>query len=150
MGSRWWNEQRQIAYRSTDFHCAACGVPKERAVRGYLNAHEVYEIDYAKGRMSLKEIVPLCVNCHDFIHLGRLTMLSQKGEITQARYVFVIRHGEEVLRKVGLRKPTLAEQERLIANQKVAPWSAWRLMLEGKEYGPKYKSQADWERHFNA
>ena len=30
-GQIWWNETRQKAYKSTDYHCVACGVQKHEA-----------------------------------------------------------------------------------------------------------------------
>lgn len=139
LGGPWWNKVRQEAYRSTDFHCAACGVPKHLAqFVQHLEAHEVYEIDYLMGLSVFVEVVPLCNCCHSYIHGGRLSWLLETGKITHARYASVIQHGERVLRvaKLPLRK---------VYNGPCADWSSWRLVIDGKEYRPLYKNQQEWE-----
>jgi len=142
LGPKWWNEQRKAAYAKTDFHCAACGVWKA-AARGkqWLEAHELYRIDYARGRMYLEEVVALCHYCHSFIHSGRLQAMMEKGEINQSQFVAVIQHGNRVLTEAGLKKPEPY-------TGKVAPWGKWRLVLNRKHYGPKYKTPEEWIENF--
>src|SRR5271165_1557046 len=55
LGSKWWDETRQAAYRSTEFHCIACGTPKHLTARGWLEGHEIYEVSYDKGRAKYLE-----------------------------------------------------------------------------------------------
>lgn len=50
-GSGWWNKVRRAAYAVHDDHCHACGEHKSKNPRGWLEAHEVYSIDYARGRV---------------------------------------------------------------------------------------------------
>src|SRR5678815_897106 len=53
LGDKWWNAERTAAYKSTAFHCLACGVHKSCAeYHKWLEAHEQYEIDYLLGRMT--------------------------------------------------------------------------------------------------
>jgi hypothetical protein len=152
LGGKWWNDARRAAYESTDFHCLACGVSKYRVKGGrqILDAHEVYQTDYQAGRMVFVEAVPLCPYCHAYIHDGRLKMLLDKHEITQARYAAVIQHGDTVLAQAKLSKPThnireAAMKEAIVAGQ-VAEWAAWRLVVNGVEYPPLYKTFEEWKK----
>jgi len=139
LGRKWWDEQRKAAYRRTDYCCAACGTPKCLAKPNpWLDAHEFFEIDYAKGRMKLIEIVALCGYCHEFIHCGRLRALMDQGKVSQQHYAAVIKHGNRVLASAGLSKPP-------VYNGKMAPWGRWRLRIGRKLYPPLYKSRAEWE-----
>lgn len=139
LGAKWWNKVRKEAYRSTSWHCIACGIYKTDTKRRQLEAHEVYRIDYAKGLMVFVEVVPLCNFCHSYIHQGRLQAMMEKGQIPQATYVAVIQHGDKVLREAGLSKPPLY-------NGKIAAWGKWRLVINGKKYPPKHKTYDLWLR----
>lgn len=76
MGQEWWDTQREKVYQFNNYCCFCCGVHKSRAKeKKHLEAHEVYDINYTKGRMVFKEIVALCHYCHNFIHSGRLDAL---------------------------------------------------------------------------
>ena len=149
LGQKWWDTTRKAAYRSTDYHCLACGIPKALATyHHWLEGHEVYEIDYEAGRMRYLETVPLCHFCHNYIHDSRLTMLLQSGKIHHAKYASVIRHGDRVLRRAGLERPSIEERDalikKLVRNGRVAEWQSWRLVLFGKLYKPLYKSEEEW------
>lgn len=142
LGQTWWDQTRDQAYRSTAFHCIACGVYKGDALfRKWMEGHELYDIDYLLGRMTYLEAIPLCHACHNFIHDGRLQALLDKGEIHQAKYVQIIQHGNRVLRMAGLRKPEPYAGP-------CADWADWRLVLEGKEYPPKFPSFEAWRQAF--
>ena len=143
LGSKWWNEVRQAAYESTDYHCIACGVHKTRARgRQWMEAHEVYRTDYIIGRLYFIEAIPLCNYCHSFIHSGRLQALLDRNQITQQRYVAVIQHGERVLAKAGLVKPKQYDGP-------MAEWGKWRLVVGRRMFRPKFKSLEEWVKHFN-
>ncbi len=142
LGRKWWDEQRRKACRKTDFHCQACGAWEIDAKgKQRLESHEVYRIDYARGRMYFVGIVPLCSYCHEFIHIGRLQALMENGEISQSHYVAVITHGDKVLKSAGLTRLP-------VYNGKIAPWPAWRLVLNRHRYLPLYKSQEEWEAKY--
>lgn len=143
LGQEWWDRERREAYRSTAYRCAACGVEARDAAEDRpLEAHEVYRVDYAAGRMVYVEAVPLCHYCHNFIHCGRLLIFLQKGWVTLAKYDAIMRHGRRVLRTAGLRP-----QGKL--NVQMARWEDWRLVVYGKEYPPLFKSYSEWIAHFN-
>ena len=143
LGTKWWDAERKRAYASTAYHCQACGVWKFDALgRRWLEGHEVYRIDYCHGRMYYLRTAPLCHYCHNYIHSGRLLALLESGKITHAKYTAIIQHGDEVIKRDGLKFPKPYEGE-------IAVWSKWRLVVNGKEYPPLYKSQKAWERAFN-
>lgn len=130
MGRKWWDKTRKAAAQATRQHCLACGVSKWQAKgRQYLEGHEVFDIDYLLGRMVYVETVPLCHFCHSYIHDGLLRILLATRKISHARYVAIIQHGDEVLRRANLvrsRPETLG----------MAEWDDWRMVFEGREYPP--------------
>lgn len=137
LGVSWWNQERRRAYESTDFHCIACGVSKyEAQSREWIEGHEVYEIDFPKGRMVYKETVPLCHLCHAYCHPGRLDHLLATGLIHHAKYAKIIQHGDSILENAGL--------ERQVNGELMAPWNKWRLVIGRKRYKPKYKSYVEY------
>lgn len=143
LGASWWNKTRREAYRSTDYHCVACGVHKSVAkYRNWLEGHEVYRIDYLMGRAEYIETVPLCHFCHNYIHDGRLRWLLDTGKLHHGKYTQIIQHGDEVLRRFNLVHPEPYSGP-------FAEWADWRLVLFDKEYPPKYKTFEEWAA-FNA
>lgn len=150
-GDSWWNKTRQAAYRSTNFHCLACGVSKfEAHYHKWLEGHELYEIDYEAGLMTYIETVPLCHFCHNFIHDGRMLAQLRKKEIHHHKYAAILRHGDAVLAKAGLQKMSQADREKeftmLQSRGLIADWKKWRLVLDGRKYAPKYKSFEEWKK----
>jgi len=95
MGNGWWNRIRLEVYKRYDYHCAACGVHKTRAMRfKRLEAHEFYEVDYHTGTVTVKSLEPLCNYCHMFIHSGRLvnTLNTPSGASTDTARAIIL-HG---------------------------------------------------------
>ena len=149
LGLNWWNRERLLSYKSTDFHCQACGVHKLYAkYHQWLEAHELYDIDYAKGRMKYLRSVPLCHFCHNYIHDGRLQMLLDRGEIHHAKFVAIIKHGDSVLKAAGIKKLSHEKRDELILNGPLAEWSKWRLVIGRKHYKPLYNSYEEWSEAF--
>lgn len=137
LGDSWWNKTRKEAYRSTDFHCNACGVAKYKAKnRQWLEGHETYDIDYALGRMTYLVTVPLCHYCHNYIHCGRLKWLLDNRKLHQSKYVAIIQHGNALLNEHNL--------TRRLAPGLYADWEDWRLILDGKEYPSLYSGPDEW------
>lgn len=140
LGVAWWNQTRSEAYRSTSYHCAACGAWKHKAKgRSWLEGHELYEIDYARGTMRYLETVPLCHYCHAYVHRGRLEALLEQGKITHAKYAAVVQHGDQVLREARLGPKVL---DRYIGP--FAEWSKWRMLVGRRRIRPKYKDLEAW------
>ena len=141
LGVTWWNQTRNEAYRSTSYHCAACGVWKHNAKgRSWLEGHELYEINYVLGTMKYLETVPLCHYCHAYVHRGRLDAMLRKGKITHAKYAAIIQHGDEVLRGAGI---TMGRQEQPVRGP-VADWKDWRMLVGRRRVRPLYKDYEAW------
>ncbi|MFA5037013.1 MAG: hypothetical protein WC479_07540 [Candidatus Izemoplasmatales bacterium] len=146
-GQEWWDKERRLTYEAQGDRCAACGTHKSQAKgkKKWLECHEVYEIDYAAGRAIFVKLVALCPYCHSFIHNGRLQALFDKGEITTKEYFAVINHGKEILEKHNLFNQWEHRHDVL---GKIAEWEDWRLVFEGLEYPPKFKSYEEWLANF--
>ena len=145
MGQIWWDRTRRKVYEDAHWHCQACGVHKRQAKgpNQWLDAHEVYETDYLLGKMVFKEIVALCPWCHAFIHTGRQENLLKQGKITKKEFDAIQAHGNESLRKAGLKKKPPVDVEQLSVE-----WSDWRLVIGDKEYEPIHKDRAAWEKFY--
>lgn len=138
LGQAWWNKEREAAYASTNYHCEACGVPKwEAKYHKWLEAHEVYDINYLTGQMVYERSAPLCHFCHNYIHSGRLQWLFETQRINHQKYAAIIQHGDKVLANAKLKKD-------LPYAGPFAEWTSWRLVINGKEYEGKFKSMEDW------
>jgi len=169
-GRKWWDKVRQEAYATNNYRCWACGVPKTEALyRNWLEAHESYDIDYATGRVELKEIVALCYACHNFIHSGRLYSLCMKQEYGWRRACEILNRGIEFLDRYGLKPYFQARFAQLVLCQskspddatklvmiegllpehdKVAKWQDWHLIIDGKRHGTKFKDIHDWAKEY--
>jgi len=72
-----------ISLAEQDYHCWACGIHKTSAkYHRWLEAHEVYDIDYGTGRVEMKEVCALCHSCHQYIHDGRMQKLFEQGKLS--------------------------------------------------------------------
>lgn len=138
LGQSWWNKERKLAYASLDFHCEACGVHKTEAkYKQWLEGHEVYQINYPLGRMVYVRTAPLCHYCHSYIHRGRLEWLLQTRMINYQKFAAIIQHGDRVLGASKL-------SPKIDYVGPIADWENWRLVVNGKEYLPKFKNEAEW------
>ncbi len=142
MGQAAWDVIRKEAYASTNYHCIACGVHKSEA----------------KGRVEIDRIIPLCHYCHNFIHSGRLSMILGK-EKEEDEVIEILEHGFKVLADAGLSAfhftVHLAHElgaddhgvvPSITPDGETPAWEDWRLVWEGNEYPPKYKTYEDKER----
>lgn len=169
MGKKWWDEKRQAAYAKNNQHCWACGTHKSEAlIRQWLEAHEAYSIDYAKGIVELHEIVALCHCCHNFIHSGRLWALLKRAEIRVSLFEMVMQRGLRVLEDAGLtpwwgtlmnwlqfdqRLPdwgAFDQVAHLIPENELecATWSSWRLVIDGQAFPPEHETFLAWQEHY--
>ena len=141
LGEDWWNEQRQIAYAKNDYRCWACGVHKSKAkYHNWLEAHEMYDINYVVGTIEFIEIVALCHSCHNYIHSGRMAMLVDEGKMSHEKYKDILKHGDNILKKANLETPS--------CNGPIAEWGKWRLVLNGKKHKGKFKTFDEWRNHY--
>ena len=124
-GKVWWDEVRKWAYTKYNNSCAACGRPRCR-----LEAHELYDVDTKKGRITVKDIVPLCYDCHSFIHQDMHKSLLKQGVLKFSDVQRIIAHGKSVLKKAKVRCV------RKDPNTSKVSAEDWRLVLNGTEYPP--------------
>ena len=172
MGDAWWNTMRKIAYASTDNRCLSCGVHKSDALfYHWLEAHEIYNIDYKKGLATFTRIVPLCPACHKFIHNGLLYVDLKRGKISSGDFWCILEHGTGLLtenyldqnkfviniirrlKEEGAKVPSWANALQrnfgeVTFSDGTVPWSKWRLDFNGKLYSPLYKSYDEWLDQF--
>jgi hypothetical protein len=165
-GDEWWNEQRQIAYKKNNYCCWACGVDKRDAqYHQWLEAHEIYKIDYSIGEVRFNGICALCHCCHNFIHSGRLSSLYRKKELSLSNISFILEHGFVVLKNAKLKMNPFALR---VAKEHVPPifnkyfeygyheygmclaeWNDWYLLMDGKKYKGKFKNFNEWNDEYN-
>lgn len=124
-GKEWWDSVRVKIYASFGNKCAACGKTKCK-----LEAHEMYKIDKKLGRLELKDIVPLCFDCHSFIHQDMHRSLLKNGDLKTSDVIRILAHGKAVLKKWKIRCVRQNPNDSKIAD------ADWRLVLNGVEYPP--------------
>lgn len=158
-GKDWWDVTRKLAYASTNYHCISCGVHKSEAkYHQWLEGHEFHVIDYEKGTAEVKEIVPLCHSCHNFIHSGLHSMNYSNGKIGLDRYIDILQHGCDILFKNNLKGFGYTIRKAIevgcinipeadTSGVKMAEWPEWHLILEGEKYYSKFKSFEEWRNH---
>lgn len=161
-GDDWWNEVRQKAYASTDYHCYACGVHKSKAKKHqWLEAHEGWDINYQTGVCEVVEIVPLCHFCHNFIHSGKLYMdAGNKRPIAECRRI--LEHGFMILRNNSLRCfPGTLEVANILQarNYGVLPyeinenpdlkWKDYVLKLDGEIWHSWFENKEEWKEFYS-
>ena len=149
----WWNRTRKKVYAAQDYHCACCGVHQDHQsgwIRGQLDAHELYNIDYKTGKVALEAIVPLCKYCHSYIHFGRLFAQRDAGKIQDKTFYSIISHGNTILSKAGLPQKNL--DPTVDDNVYNIPWGSWHLDLtidgEEQSFYSLYKDEADLKAHY--
>ncbi len=150
MGQKEWDIVRRKAYAVNNDCCFACGVHRTEATeKKWLEAHEIYDIDYKKGKMTLREIVALCHYCHGYVHRARLQALVLNRKIQRRKLERVLAHGETLIRKYNP-KPWYNEKKLKKAFEKSrVGWNDWRLVYEGKEYGPKFPTPDLWAAFYD-
>lgn len=159
LGKEWWDRQRQIAYAHYGYCCWACGTHKSVAsYHHWLEGHEAYEINYQTGRMYLVRVVALCHSCHNAIHDGRMRMMVMSGEMTHEKMEDILEHKSRVLKGMDYNhiplwlSNTLSSlytlTREMFPASKEVDWEDWRLVIDGEEYPPIYKSRKDWFAHY--
>ena len=79
-GAGAWNRMRNACYSVAGMKCEICGAKVGVDIeKRQLHAHEVYDIDYAKGTSTFIRCVALCAECHlACIHTGRALTLYKR------------------------------------------------------------------------
>ena len=162
MGAKAWDAMRARVYASTQYHCAACGVHKSNAKKHqWLEAHELFDINYRKCRATLTEIVPLCHFCHAFIHSGLTRVRARNKQITPSEVRQIMGHGCDVLRSGGAKiflgtsqlcqlvGVDCSDIECLPMPSDGGKWSDWRMVWNDMEYRGKFKSINDWQKVYS-
>lgn len=170
-GKTWWKQQRRFATRSNNYRCAICGTHQRDAkVNQYLEAHEIFSINYNKKRSAFKSVVALCHYCHSVIHIKRLLLLLERQQCGFKYVQAVINHGEHILNTANLPQTYNLAFARLFlagnAKLKIKPllaaegiyppekpirtidWNKWRMVYNGKLYAPKFKSHEALLEHY--
>lgn len=161
MGKERWDIVRQEVYAANNYHCVACGVHKSKAKKHqWLEAHEFYSIDYEKGVVEIESLQPLCHYCHNFIHSGRLSMILGK-EKSKVEVIDILEYGFQVLALAELEAfpftveladslgaDTFGVKPYKNKSKSIAKWEDWRLIWDGKEYPPKYKTYVEWQQRY--
>lgn len=144
-GQEWWDVERKKAYNRAAGRCQACGVEFSKAKKFQRpEAHEIYDYDYCTGRLTFNRVVAICHYCHSFIHSGRLRALRNKNEISKEEYKEILDHGNKVL----------SQPHKKVINVKYPDgdypeWGEYRMVIDGKEYGPAFNSFEEWRKFFN-
>lgn len=161
MGQNAWDKLRKEVYASTSYRCIACGVHQSQA-KGpkWLEAHEFYKIDYGAGRVEIEKIIPLCHYCHNFIHSGRLQMIEGK-EKDKDEIIEILEHGFKILADNNLPAfygtlqvasyfdaNTYGVTAATVPDGEVPNWGDWRLIWDGEEYEPIYKTYEQWKNRY--
>lgn len=160
-GATWWNKKRKEVYSKTDDHCVACGVHKSEAKgRKWMEAHELWDIDYDNGITTIKDIVPLCHYCHNFIHSGRLSAIVGKDK-SNNEVKSILEHGFSILANNKLKcfpgtldlahslgADTFDVEAYDVKSENSIKWGDWKVIYNGKEYKSKFKDYDEWEKYY--
>lgn len=157
MGQAAWDRMRKEIYRKHSYCCAACGVKSRQAmIRPYLEAHEMYTIDWKRQEMILIGMEPLCHACHAFVHSGLLELRLHHGKISSENVARILGNGVGVLEEINgtmpiaanylCRKLGLKHGLPVVQRPPAARWSGWKLIWNGSEYPSPYPTENHWAR----
>lgn len=169
LGEKWWNETKKEAKEKFNQHCWACGIHKNKATyHNWLEAHECYSINYSIGQVKYVGTCALCHACHNYIHDGRMQILTNKGDFELEKYGAIIKHGETILQNwfeskgwqwKGYKRtfdlfcphyelypdlPKFSHKIEWLKGKGKADWNDYHLIVEGKRYEVNHKSYEDW------
>ena len=155
LGGAWWEKTRKesyVKYEGNEFRCHACGIEKYDApYRSWLEAHEMYKIDYTTGRVEFTDVVALCHSCHNYIHRGRLQSLLAKGEISQAFYLDLSIHGDRILTAAGIPLDVNAQLVNLLGGLGLmCNWEDYHMVVNGVRYERRFKDFEEWKSYWEA
>lgn len=70
-----WDLVRREAYARAGGKCSICGGQMRK-----LEAHEQWEYDEVNAVQRLKNVIAVCKNCHEVIHIGRTQLMGRERE----------------------------------------------------------------------
>ncbi len=73
-----WDAVRREAYARSGGKCVICGAAGCR-----LEAHEQWEYDEDGCVQKLKNVIAVCKNCHEVIHIGRTQLMGREVEASE-------------------------------------------------------------------
>jgi hypothetical protein len=164
-GRGWWDKQRQAAYKKNNYCCWACGIDKNNALYyQWLEAHEIYDVDYSIGEAKFIGVSALCHVCHNFIHSGRLVSLYRRQEVDLEKITTILRYGFGVLKDSKLKMNPFALKVAKEVDESLfkeyfkygfheygvclAKWDDWYMLIDGKKYKGKFKSLQEWADYY--
>lgn len=160
-GKEWWDETRKEAYKATGQRCIACWRDRNIIPDNRLDGHEQYRTEYKEGRLYYERTVPLCTDCHNFVHSGRLGYLIKGCRINPDDSQRIILRGLGICKKNDL-KPFVAIKyayELAFPGKKLRmavweppnvdiPWHKWRLFIDREEHKPLFKTAKGWKKYY--
>ena len=77
-----WDVVRRDAYKRAGYKCRICGAS------GRMEAHEKWSYDEAKALQKLEDVLALCHECHEVVHVSR-TYLTGRGAEAMSHFIKV-------------------------------------------------------------
>lgn len=105
LGKHVWDQMRRATYAKADYVCEACG---ERCDKGFMDAHELYDIDYEHANETFVRTIGLCRACHRLgIHTGRALTLYEKNSplMSKDKLLFGAEHAFSTIAKWNKEHP---------------------------------------------
>lgn len=173
LGPTTWNHMRRACYAQAEDTCEICGYKPDNL--RHRHGHEVYEIDYAKGRAKFVKVFCVCSLCHlACIHTGRAITLWKNNNplypteflLQGAEHAFKMineynaEHPDSDLRAYStfldyLKHEELKEpMEKLIEKYNIkfytevedmVEWGEWKLIIGDQEYPTPYANKEEWK-----
>ena len=127
LGQAQWNIIRKKTYRKYNCRCSICGK------RAKMNAHEVWKLkinsNKGTGKQILVNIIAVCDDCHNVIHIGRSLSIGIPFEQLISYYVR--------FNNISI-TDALADfnyiDEKLIKLDKIQHWSIDLSLLDNDQY----------------
>jgi hypothetical protein len=81
-----WERLRRMINRRAGMRCEICGATEDRQTRRWLEAHERWVFDPARGTQRLARLICLCTDCHTVTHFG----FAQVRGLEEAAYLHLM------------------------------------------------------------
>ncbi|WP_170241437.1 hypothetical protein [Streptococcus suis] len=106
MGKYKFEKIKKLVQLEAANHCMICDryVPHTMQTKDWIFTHEVYHIDKVKKCYTLEKFVGICQECYNYIHIGRLNVLYNQGQVTEDYFNRVIKNGDRLLATINLEK----------------------------------------------